>query len=53
MNKHNKTETVIDTENKWVVPEKEGREIGELDLEVQTSSYEINKPQGCNIQDKE
>ena len=46
MNKRNRTETVIDTENKQVVARGEGvggrKEIGEEDYEVQTSSCKID-----------
>ena len=46
----------IDTQKKYVLVRGEEfgeGKIGKVNLEVQTSSYKINKSQGCNIQHKE
>ena len=44
----------IDTENRVMVARGEGggvgEEMGEGVQKVQTSSYKINKPWGCNVQ---
>ena len=41
MNKHNKTETVIDTENKWWLPEGRGGEEERTQEEEKLTSSEI------------